>query len=218
MPVLRCAFCIAALSTVSSLAWADNIVVNNSTFSQLPSGGLSSSPDGPWDIGAISGWTESAGGVFGQMQPNGALFNNVPTPTVAFAMGTGVLSQAVTTVQAGQTYTLSVDVGYRIGSSDTSAIALLINGVRYLGIGTAPAPGLWSTYRVTYTALASDVGAQMYIQLMSTGREGNFADVSLIDGGGDPVPEPSTFALLLAGAAAIWFGMCYRRSLADSRA
>jgi hypothetical protein len=203
---------VAALSTVSGFAWADNIVLNNSTFSTLPPGG------GAYSLGAVPDWTESGSGYFGQLTfPVGTFFNSLPTPTVAFVTG-GMLSQDAGAVQAGETYTLSVDVGTRLDEPNTASIALLVNGVTYAGSGTSPTPGNWSTYTATYTALAPDVGAQIYVELIGSGYEANFTDVQLTDNGGafssgdDAVPEPSTLALALAGAAAVYIGKRRRGS------
>lgn len=217
MPALRSALCLAALSAMSSLAWADNIVVNNSTFSALPAGGLTSGGSlGAWEAGSVPGWVGS--GFFGEYQPIvGTTFNSLPGgSTIAFVSG-GMLSQDAGTVQANETYTLSVDIGARTDVADGGSIALLINGVTYKGVGTAPGAGGWSVYTVNYSALKSDVGAQIYIELIGGAvGQGDFSNVLLADA--DPAPEPSTFALLLAGAAATWIGMRHRRkSFADSR-
>lgn len=202
MPICRPCFYIAALFTVSSLAWADNLVLNNAAFQTLPSTGLGYSALGSYEQGSVPGWTGS--GDFGEYQPTvGTTFNSLPSPTIAFVTG-GMLSQAAGTVQANQTYTLSVDVGARTDTPESGTVDLSINGVTYQGVGTAPTPGGWSTYTVTYSALQQDVGAQIYIQLVENNSEAQagFADVQL-----DPAPEPSTFILLLVGVLAIYLGM-----------
>jgi hypothetical protein len=202
MPTCRSILCIAALFSGSSLAWADNIVLNNSAFSALDPGGYSYT---------VPGW--SGTGFYGEYNPvlGPGTFNSLPGgPSVGFT--TGVLSQSVGPVQANNTYTLSVDIGQTNYLSAIGSIDLMVNGVAYRGVGTSPTPGGWSIYTVTYSALQKDVGSQIYIQLMN----GNFADVQLnVNDPPDAAPEPSTFALLLAGAGAVYLG-ARRRGLNTS--
>jgi hypothetical protein len=209
--ICRPCFCIAALFAVSSFAWADNIVLDNSTFSTLPAGGLTYNTAGnSYTEGAIPGWNETGAGLFGQLQPASGVFNYLPSQTIAFSTG-GTIWQDAGVVQAGETYTLSVDIGTRTDMPSNAGIDLSVNGVAYVGVGAPASPGNWSTFTATYTALSSDVGAQIYIQLIGYGWQGDFADVQLTDDG-DPAPEPSTFALLLAGAGAVYLGARRRRS------
>src|SRR5579872_6478929 len=110
---------------------ADIISVANASFETLPSGGLPNSCSGTgcaYSVGAIPDWTVS--GSSRQFQPGaGPYFNSLPDgPTSAYSNG-GVISQTVgDTVQAGVTYTLMVDLGYRTDAAFDGSADLLING------------------------------------------------------------------------------------------
>jgi hypothetical protein len=200
---LRLCF-ITTLWGLSSVAWGTQILLNNAQFANLPAGGLNySNQDGSASVGAIAGWTETGSGGMGQYDPSSLVFNSLPETTVAYSNG-GIISQDATTVQANEVYTLTVQLGDRIGLPETGSIDLLVNGVTYQGVGTTPTPGNWSTYTVTYTAINPDVGAQIYIQLASSGAQADFADVELSEvDPPDGVPEPGSMALCCCGLAAI---------------
>lgn len=193
-PFIFC--CVAIMGLVSATAQADSMLINNASFSTLPSGGLGN--PGSYSIGAIPGWVEAGSAPIGQWQPSGeGVFNYLPDgSTIAYSDG-GTLSQNIGSVQAGHTYTLDVTIGVRLdetGDTDASA-ALVVNGVSYYATGVAPLAGNWSVYTVTYSALASDVGHAIALQLIGSGANGeqaDFANVQLVD---DPVPEPSTLVL-----------------------
>jgi hypothetical protein len=122
-----------------------------------------------------------------------------------------VFSQTVGgTVVLGEVYTLLVDIGWRLDAGFTGSADLLINGHTYAATGTTPAQGTWSTYTVTYTGLAADVGRSITIDLNSSGSQGNFDNVRL-DGtlGESGVPEPASF--LLIGPALIALGLRMKR-------
>jgi hypothetical protein len=61
------------------------------------------------------------------------------------APGVGTISQTVgTTVQAGMTYSLQVDLGWRKDSpAFTGTADLLVNGTRYAASGVSPVQGNW---------------------------------------------------------------------------
>ena len=165
----------------------------------------------------MPGWTGT--GFYSEYQPLlGTTFNSLPVGGSNVAFVAGVMSQSAGAVQANKTYTLSVDIGQTDYPAALGSIDLVVDGVAYRGVGAAPTPGGWSIYTVSYSALQQDVGAQIYVQLMN----GNFADVQLTAANQwiendplDPAPEPSSFALLLAGAGAIYLG-ARRRGLNTS--
>lgn len=190
-------FCLLVAATP---VLADSMVINNASFSTLPSGGgltygAASGPGaaGVYSMGAIPGWTETGSGAMGQWQPLANEFNYLPDgSTIAYSNG-GIISQQIGTIQAGMNYTLTVSVGNRLdgySSSDATA-ALLIDGVTYYATGVRAAAGDWSTYTITYSALSSDVGHVIAVELIeasSNGYQGDFANVDVTDA----VPEPST--------------------------
>jgi len=111
-----------ALSLLGAAGTANadvSIFVANPSFETMPGGGL---PYGcgtgcSYSVGTIPDWVTS--GSEGQFQPgsssgNFAYFNYVPDGvTVAYSNG-GTISQTVgSTVVAGDTYTLTVDLGNR---------------------------------------------------------------------------------------------------------
>jgi|ERR1017187_8865037 hypothetical protein len=180
------------------------ILVNNSSFETLPTGGVSTacpSTGCAYDIGAISGWVSS--GVSGQFQAgtSGTYFNSLPDgPTSAFSNG-GTISQTVTpTVVLGQTYELLVDIGWRLDYPMTGSADLLINGTRYSATPLVPlVRGTFDTFAVTYTAVAADVGHSITIELQSSGAQGNFDNVQLLE----DAPEPATFLLIAPALLAL---------------
>jgi len=195
-----------ALAAASALAQTP-IPVANYNFSILPSGGLPyyGAAGGSYSVDLIPDWIESPG-TSGQYHPaQGAdsfLLDPSDTTTWAFSnagAGPSTISQTVgPTVQAGDTYTLTVDIGYNGGNGagfDGSA-DLWINGTAYVATGTAPAPGNYSTYTATYLGTVADQGQPITIQLDSTGAQGDFTDVALTA----PEGGASWLYLLLAGA------------------
>lgn len=200
----RCGSVLCMLAFFAGSCFADAVILNNSSFQNLPSGGFTGNMDGAYEMGSVPGWTAS-GGTYGLWQPSG-VYNYTPDgPTLAFITG-GTLSQSAGTVQADQTYTLSVDIGNRMMYSPIGTVDLSINGVTYEGVGTAPGVGNWSTYTVTYKALQQDVGAQIYVQLVGGLGPGDFQDVQLLAGGlpGDPAPEPGSVFMALVGLGATY--------------
>ncbi len=205
MKLLRTAAVVGLCVLFSSVAFADSITVNNPSFETLPASGLSNgcgsgcSYSVASDPGqAIPGWTTS--GFAGQFQPGtSGGFNSLPDgPTVAYVNQGGSISQTLgATVQSGDTYTLTVDVGARNGISSDPLIYLVIGGTDILATGTAPTAGDWSTYTATFTC--SDTctpGESIGILLESLGVSGDQADYDDVQ---MSVPEPATVSMLVLG-------------------
>ncbi len=207
MSKLSSLFCL--LIAVSS-SRADTMVINNASFSALPSGGLTygansgANAAGIYSVGAIPGWTETGSGTMGQWQPLSSEFNYLPDgSTIAYSNG-GIISQQIGTVQQGMNYTLTVSIGTRADglSSNDATAALLIDGVTYYASGIRASLGNWSTYTVTYTALQNDVGHAIAVELIeasSNGYQADFANVGVTDA----VPEPSTGSFF-----GLWVVLC----------
>jgi hypothetical protein len=199
-------FAMTAAMFAANGAEATVITVANPSFEILPAGGLTVDGCGPgcvYSIDApIPGWT-SAGTFWGQFQPgvqdaNFTYFNSVPDGiTVAYMESAGTIEQTVAVVaQAGVTYTLQVDLGFRKDFPDPGTITLLIGSTPVVAIGIpAPFSGNWANYTATYTALATDAGDPISILLSSSGTQGDFDNVRLSDNLVAGVPEPSTLAL-----------------------
>lgn len=187
---------------------ATSLTVTNPSFETLPAGGLSfacgTGCSFSAGVGAIPGWTNSAtGGEFQPGEPTNTTFFNVRasdgTPTIAYT-DSGTISQVVgATVQTGVVYILLVDIGRRNDVAFDGTADLLINGVRYAAIGTAPSAGNWATFTATYTGLTADAGKSITIELNTTGMEGDFDNVRLSDNTGTATPEPGTLMLMGSG-------------------
>jgi hypothetical protein len=204
------------LSATGALAAA--IPVANFSFETLPPGGLPFGGCGPgcsYSSGdPIPGWTSA--GSFGQFQPgpgagNFAYFNSVPDGiTVAYSNG-GTISQTVGALaQAGVTYTLQVDLGFRKDIGDPGIVELLVGANTIVATGIlAQGSGDWETYTASYTATGADANAPIEILLSTPGAQGDWDNVRLSDSTRGAVPEPASLALL--GTALIGFGLARRR-------
>jgi hypothetical protein len=190
---------IALLSLASASAMAGSILVKNNNFSTLPSNGLNDkSSQGPYsEAVGIPGWT--ATGATGQWDPKSSVLG-LPAGATAVAYSNGpTISQTVApTVVAGDTYTLTVDLGDRTDTKPFSGGAdLLIGGVAYDATGL-PVSGGWSLFTATYTGLPTNAGDPITIQLTeSHGKQADFSDVTLnfTDPTPTPTPEPGTLSL-----------------------
>jgi hypothetical protein len=204
-------------------AWSVPILVANPSFEILPASGL------PAGCGAgcsysvntpIPFWT-SGGSSFGQFQPgvqvsNFTYFNSVPDGiTVAYING-GTIAQTVgATAQAGVTYTLQGDLGFRKDTPDPGTITLEIGSHSILATGVAaPLSGNWVDYTATYTALATDAGDSISILLSSNAAQGDFDNVRLSNNLAAGIPEPATVAIF--GVGLIGLGAMLRRRKAKA--
>lgn len=186
----------AAFSVGCASAYASSITVLNGDF-QTSSAFTSSDPiAGPYNGGPIPFWSISGGG--GQFQPNSNAFTSADGVNIVAYSNSGVISQTVdATVVAGTVYKFTVDLGYRkdqnvgfAGSAD-----LLINGIHYAAVGTAPLAGDFSTYTATYVGLAGDAGQSITLELNSSGVQGDYDNATLTA----TTPEPGSIALLGTG-------------------
>ena len=206
----------AAVVLVAGSAQAATVVVANAKFETLPAGGLNNTlPSnlccGTYSVAPIPGWKTAAGQTSGQFDPTyspGDVFNAPPPGggLVAFTNG-GPISQIVSaTAKAGDTYTLTTDVGLWNQSYEPSytsgTVTLDVGGHSITATGTPPTSGGWSIYTATYTAVAGDAGGPIEIVLDNAGPQGDFANVQL-----SAVPEPATWAMMLFGVGMIGAGM-----------
>jgi hypothetical protein len=207
----------ASLST--SIARAD-VPIINASFETLPAGGLNIGGCGTgcsYNTGAIPGWTISpVGANEGEFQPgsssgNFAYFNYVPDGiTVGYSNG-GMISQTLSTkVQAGELYTLYVDLGNRNdGYANQGSADLLINGTHYAATGVEAAAGTWTTWTASYVGRAADAGQFITIELNTVTAQGDYDNVRLT------APEPTALSLMgMMGAALLGFASILKRKLA----
>jgi hypothetical protein len=207
--------CFASLSLTAS-AWAAPITVINPSFEILPAAGLTESCGlgCSYSVDFIPGWLNTPflglGLSSGQFQPgpdvgNFTYFDSLSDgPTSAYTSIPGIEQTVAAAVQAGVTYTLLVDVGWRKDAALTGVPRLRVNDLYYDGVG-APLLGGWATFTTTYVGRPEDVGLPITIFLDSASFQGNFDNVRLSDSTDvAAVPEPATFGLLGAGLLAVW--------------
>jgi hypothetical protein len=203
-----------AIGLGAAPAFADVIAVNNASFETLPTSGPA-----PTTCGAgcdytqgnpIPGWVSTpTNGNWGQFQPGpapNAYFNYLDDGTTSAYANNGVLSQTVTTtVIAGMTYTLMVDVGFRKDLAAPGSVMLDIGSgpstIQVLATGSNPGAGNWATFTATFTATAADVGDALTIVLSSLSAQGDWDNVRLSDSPtssttSDSLPEPGSAAIL----------------------
>jgi hypothetical protein len=196
-------------------AYANPITVVNGDFSQLPDGGLSNIDlvKGNFSSGTqIPGWVTGSGA--GEYAPLDFAFTGANGNNVIAYSNSGMITQTVgSTVVVGDTYTLTVELGYRLDVDFDGSADLLIDGNHYAATGTTPTRGGFSTFTATYTGIAADAGQAITIELNSSGVQGNYDNVALTDvspqGNLSAVPEPS--ALLYLGTGVLSLGGLARR-------
>ena len=81
--------------------------------------------------------------------------------TVAYAVSGGPISQTLSAIaQAGVTYTLQVDIGFRHDAAGLGSAILDVNGNMVVATGSGVQfSGNWATYTAMYTATAADASA-----------------------------------------------------------
>jgi hypothetical protein len=199
---------VAAIGTLH--AGAAPITVVNPSF-EIDSPGLYLT--GP------TGWSGSASGV----TANGGVGNYMLSTTAGtqylegntnYAPFTWSVSQTTGyTASLGDTFTLTVGLGELSGQTQTSSnfagrVALLIDGT-IVAENTAadsdtPVPGGFADATITYTATSNDAGGPVGIELLlNTPLSG--ADFDNVRLNVDPAatPEPSTWAMMLAGLVSL---------------
>lgn len=178
---------LAAAVSLAAFGAQANELVTNGSFESItgsnPVGGYRVVNAGATDI---SGWTvggtsvDIINGAYGAISGNSIDMLGSPGP--------GSLSQTLSTV-VGQTYVLSFDVSY--------------NGGSYKDIGVSPAGGAqtfftgaspFNHYTLQYTATS----ASTQLAFFSTGGA-NYSGAVLDNVSVAAVPEPETYAMLLAG-------------------
>lgn len=180
LPIKRLILPLAlSLLVAVGTAWGDTpIPVTNGDF-ESPATFLNTNGTGSWNYGSFTGWTVVGTG--GQYQPDPSILTNLPSPTKVGWLSGGSMSQTVTPdAVAGDTYTLTVELGTRTDLAPTGFVELQIGTNDYLASGSPAAPSLWSPYTVTYTATAADNGMPISIILGgNTGGQGDFDNVQL---------------------------------------
>jgi hypothetical protein len=195
-------FAIALLGASSAMA---NPIVTNGSFEDL--GFILNNGGGTWgQSSTLLGWTRVSGNMFevqlakdAQTSTTGSYptFNNRYDGDRYLelnANGLGTVAQTLATT-AGQSYSLTFGYSGRQGSSGDSTMAVYWGGTLINTITAAPTSN-WKTF--SNTLLAS--GNNTELKFVSLGPTGSTTYGSYLDGVSvTAVPEPETYAMLLAG-------------------
>ena len=172
--------------------------------------------NGSFETGDLTGWTSS----YGSLNPFGTTYGSGMDGTYwAWLAGYETpitLSQTVTGLTSGATYTLSWIMASEFFNAD--AVRVSVNG----GAGslfTAPPyiaggfnGGFWDNWvskSLTFTATGTSATIQFdTIGLNIEGYDVGIDKVSLLAGG---APEPATWAMMILGIGAVGFAMRRRR-------
>lgn len=138
---------------------------------------------------------------------------------IAWSNG-GSLTQAVGTVQANTTYTLTVYVGERLDLDSTGyTIEIVVDGTSVASVTQAQhdtTKGEWILVTATYVSTSADSGKDLEIRLTGIGGgETDFDKIQLDATTPVPNPEPST--ILLIGTGLVGFAVAKRNLKGKSR-
>lgn len=207
---------VAALGAVS--VDATSITVSNDSFEADVIGGgdfVAYPSVTDWTIGSLNLSGHPGASEWGLFYPLTGFGFNTANPLGAPAQGNqtlgffdilgGTASQTVGTIAGGTTYTLTVAVGWRAGTTLMPyGIDLLANGTPLTptnSVLTAPTSGNFVDNSKTYFIPTGSalVGDALAIQLTGTGNDATAAQVYFDNIRLDAIPEPSAALMLLAG-------------------
>ena len=141
-----------------------------------------------------------ANGQYGPALSNGG---NYVLDLVGYG-STGAISQLLTTTP-GQLYRITLNY---VGNSGTPGFTAGISA-NSAPVGTITSGSTWNTFTTTFTATSGSTLFQI-----SEGIGGGNGGVFLDNIDVSAVPEPATWAMMLAGFGMIWFGLRSRRKQA----
>jgi hypothetical protein len=201
------------LAVFSSVAMADNIAIQNSSFEDLTGNPLINScgTGCAYNNGPINGWT-STGGQNGSQTLNSTYYSGpLPDGTVMAYSNGGTISQTLAvSLLPDSVYTLSVYIGNRLDDQVTNySFSLLAGGTvlnTFSGSNGSITPGTFQQEFLTFTTGDVVAPGLLGIQLASAGQQTDFDDVQLSDSPSDPpsdgpvgTPEPSSLLMLGMG-------------------
>ena len=211
MRLLISGFCALAFWLLSSVAWADSILVQNASFELVANPpGLNQTCAGTGcafnDVanGPIPGWTPSFNASAGSFQPGSSTtyFNTaLPDGNIVAYINSGSISQTLgVSILPDSIYTLSVDVGRRNDVAGVNYSLNLLAGSNAFctqsGSNSTIAAGTFSEITLICTTGASVPAGLLGIELTGASRQVNFDDVQLsVTSAAVVTPEPGTLAL-----------------------
>jgi hypothetical protein len=185
-----------------------NILVGVALAALLPVAANASTnllSNGSFETGDLTGWSawgdfsfSGVSGTFGGYAPEDGNYQVY----LGSVYTVGGITQTISDT-AGQT--LKVTGWYAGIYTGPSSLAISFNGVDIINLNPAPSDGVYRQFSATFTATGSDTLTVTSYQLPSYNLVDNFSVTA--------VPEPSTWALMLAGFAGLGFAG-YRRSRA----
>lgn len=192
---------LAPLSSFASLITITNADFEDQTLVLNQSGGTL----GPWTTSAI-GWTVANGGTFAPT--NEVYAAGQADGRVGWSNGGSLWQLTSANFEAGFNYTLSVDIGDRIGTNFPAGRIILFAGnisnlIASLDL-LAPADGTFETRTVSASEVdfSDFIGQAIGVLLVSDGAQINFDNVSV---SATPVSAPGTLAMFALSMVLLGF-------------
>jgi len=204
--LIAVAIVILCLLMYGGVVKADSIAVNNASFESTNPLVLGCGTGCAYNFGPIPGWSTT--GPSGSFQPSGSIFSSLPDGSIVGFTNTGSISQTLAaTVLANTLYTLTVFVGDRADHNNgpyTLSLDTILNGVltplcSFSGNSADIASGTFQSEGCTYQSNSNVPAGNLYLLFTSGTGQLDVDNVS-VTAQQVSVPEPSSMALLAAGA------------------
>ena len=185
------------------------IPVQNPSFEDPPTATFTSGGIPGWDL--VSGSVGSVGVWNINSDPLGWWTVTAPDGNQVAYLGrpggsASIKQDVPTTVVSGITYVLTGFVGHPSGLSPTYLVGILSGGNLVASEQSTGPQGTFSTFTVTWTGDALNVGQQLGIRLYSDNYQTAFDNIQFT-----AVPEPSTYLASIASIGLIGMFLVRRR-------